>query len=210
MLRLAAAATCALAIVSVLSASQASDASLTQDEIRLAIEHGRSSEPSPYILRSPFPNQGEAAALVYTPFVRIAIAARQALSKGQTFEAINVDPGDASPLIHVLVSADAVAPIGILTASDPVQVEVIDRPVQRLLGSSQSRKAKWVRHEVSAVVGSLPGSGHKGVIVAAFNRVQLCTDCYVVAYRMRSTPEGHKEIRATWAVIKKADVERWR
>jgi hypothetical protein len=200
-----------LALIAALGGlSQSAKSGPSSDEIRSAIAMGQSAEPEPYKLRSIFPTNTHPAALVYTPYVRIGRASSEARRLGKPFDVEDIGPDDSSPLLHVVMSADTVPPAGIVTENDAVHMEVIKKPLQRFLGSPESSKAAWVRHESKRPIAALPGSSHMGVVVGAFSREQLCADCYVVAYRMHRTPEGHKEIVASWAVIKKADVDSWR
>jgi hypothetical protein len=77
---------------------------MTLNDVEAAIEFGLSKEPKPYPVRHierPGKTPRTIIADVYTPFVRIAHAARQAKASGQTMTPASVPPGLLEPVIYV-------------------------------------------------------------------------------------------------------------
>lgn len=80
-------------------------ATLTTKDIDQAIEWGTNGDPAPYLLhhRSPDPAtiNPVVVGLVYTPFVRVALAARAAREAGHTFASSDIAPSVLEPIVHV-------------------------------------------------------------------------------------------------------------
>lgn len=68
--------------------------------IGAAIAYGRASDPKPYVLRAPS-TSGVATSLVYTPFVRLAILARQAENAGRTLQPREIPASIVEPVVYV-------------------------------------------------------------------------------------------------------------
>jgi hypothetical protein len=58
---------------------------LTPELIAEAIVWGRSAQPEPYVLRSAFIRNETPPGVVYTPYLRVALAARAAADQGREF-----------------------------------------------------------------------------------------------------------------------------
>jgi hypothetical protein len=69
--------------------------SLGAADVRDALSWAASASPAPYPLRG---TDGRTVGMVYTPYVRLAIAARVARSEGRPIEAEQVRPTDIDPL----------------------------------------------------------------------------------------------------------------
>jgi hypothetical protein len=83
--------------------AQASD-TLTPKDIDEAIRWGMDGEPTPYLLRHDGPPGKVNPAIVgaiYTPFLRVALAAKAARSAGRDFASGDVTPSLIEPVIYV-------------------------------------------------------------------------------------------------------------
>jgi hypothetical protein len=183
---------------------------VSSSEIEEAITFGLSSDVAPYALKSIFPRAKEPAAVVYTPFVRIASKARRAFAAGRPYAPHDVDAEAAAALVHVVMSADALIPVKGLTPSDPIAMAVVKAADQRLLHTGEADMARLVFEQPERVEPKLRRSGSHGVVVGAFEPTQLCAGCYVVGFRMRIEPDGHREILSVWARVTADDVRSWR
>jgi hypothetical protein len=183
---------------------------VSSNEIEDAISFGLRSEVAPYALKSIFPRAQEPAAVVYTPFVRIAAKAKERSGVGQPYRADDVDAETAADLIHVVMSADALIATEGLTENDPLAMAVVKAADQRLLRTGDADMARWVREQPARVEPNLSRSRFHGVVIGAFERGQLCAGCYVVGFRMRIEPNGHREVVSVWARISADDVRSWR
>jgi hypothetical protein len=195
--------------VPTISISQTADR-IPSEEIADAISVGVRSDVAPYSLRSIFPRANDPAAVIYTPFVRIASKARQAVAAGRPYGPDDVDAETAAALVHVVMSADALIPVEGLTENDPLTMAVVRAADQRLLRSGEAVLARAVFEHRERLEPKLPRSRSHGVVVGAFERAQLCGGCYVVGFRMRVEPGGHREILSVWARITADDVSSWR
>ena len=139
--------------------------------IEQAIQHGLVTKPRPYGLPSVFPQNRQPAAFVYTPFVRIAIAARTAHEAGRRFTIDDVDAEASSPLIHIVMNV--VQPRGKLTDADALRMEVVPRLDTRLIDSPLSVRAAWVRVDFTRREPELVGCADCGVVIGGFERAQL-------------------------------------
>ena len=76
-------------------------------DIEDALTLGRFGQPAPYLLRNGSPSRsqtgprGAVFAAIYTPFVRIAFASRQAWDAGHTLQAADVPASLIEPVVYV-------------------------------------------------------------------------------------------------------------
>jgi hypothetical protein len=180
-----------LVALGVASFSQESHHPIPAGDIRRAIAWGREGTPAPYPLLSAFDNATSTAAVVFTPAVRIALNAQRAHHAGEPYDVAQVVSTNASTLLHIVMSASFVAPKGgLVTEKDPVRMVIVkDRNAYE---SPLAQSAVWVRHHRE---GREPlvaaGESEHGIVVGAFSRQQLCSDCYVMVFRVRrDPPEG--------------------
>jgi hypothetical protein len=78
---------------------------MTSKDVEAAIQWGMQGDPSPYLLHiSIQPGGGTSSAVVgavYTPFLRVALAARLAREKHQEFAVSDVQPDWVEPVVYV-------------------------------------------------------------------------------------------------------------
>jgi hypothetical protein len=94
--------------------------------------------------------------------------------------------------------------------NDPVGMAVVRAADHRLLRTGEADPARWVREQRERVEQRLSQSRSHGVVIGAFERAQLCAGCYVVGFRVRIEPNGHREVVPVWARISAEDVRSWR
>jgi hypothetical protein len=88
-------------------------------------------------------------------------------------------------------------------------MEILPRPDVQLLGSPESQRAAWVSHQPNRTEPLLLFTTKGGVFVGAFDRRQLCGDCYVIAYRMNRESTKKSMVMAI-AKIGPNEVSGWR
>ena len=184
--------------------------SLTPEDVAQAIEWGQSDRPEGYPLRSAFPRNKTPPGAVYTPYLRVALAARAAREEGRTFTAEDVTAEMTAPLMYVAIgqAGENPLPAGPLLADAPPAMRLITAHSHP--GSSRRREisAVWIRHDVPAFLryGLRPKWSY---MFAAFRLEDVKADTRVELYR--EFREGsHRELLATPGLITEADVAAWR
>lgn len=96
--------------------------------IQQAIDWGRSEEPAPYrIFHAPGEGRNpHVVGLVYTPFLRVALAARAAQEAGHALDASSLPAWLVAPMVHIAVrwytdcelTGDAIGPAVEVVSSD--------------------------------------------------------------------------------------------
>jgi hypothetical protein len=77
---------------------------LNGSQINEALELGRTADPKPYPLRHLDPtgkNRGAVIGAIYTPFIRVAIASRDATIRGVALTQDTLDPAILDPVVYV-------------------------------------------------------------------------------------------------------------
>ena len=181
---------------------------LSVEDIQEAIRFGFTGTPTPYSLASVFPNQAEPAALAYTPWVRIAIAARKASDQATTFTVEDARQEATSSLVHVVMNS--VRAESGLTDDDAISMQILPRLDTRLIGTAQGQTVDRVTTDPNRREPILAGCSECGVVVGAFKPEHLCGGCYIVVYRLRRDPGGHKIAGFFAAVLPPEGAENWR
>lgn len=184
--------------------------SLTPQDITQAIEWGQSGRPEGYPLRSAFPGNKTPPGAVYTPYLRVALAARAAREEGRTFTTGDVTAEMTAPLIYFAIGEVGENPL-------PAAPLPVDAPLAMRLttehshpGSSRRREISpvWTRRDVAAFLryGLRPKWSY---MFAAFRPEDVKPDTRVELYR--EFREGsHREVLATPGLVTEADVASWR
>ena len=127
--------------------------SLTPADIAQAIEWGQSGRPEAYPLRSAFPRNKTTPGVVYTPYLRVALAARAAREEERGFTAEDVTSEMTAPFIYFAIGevGEDPRPPGPLLADTPVSMRLITDHSRA--GSSDRREISpvWIRREVPAL-----------------------------------------------------------
>ena len=126
--------------------------SLTPEDITQAIEWGQSGRPEGYPLRSAFPRNKTPPGAVYTPYLRVALAARAAREEGRTFTTGDVTAEMTAPLIYFAIGevGENPLPAAPLPADAPLAMRLITE--HSCPGSSRRREISpvWTRRDVAA------------------------------------------------------------
>jgi hypothetical protein len=184
--------------------------SLTPEEVAEAIIWGHSARPQAYVLRSAFTKNKTPPGVVYTPYLRVALAARAAADRGREFTVEDVTAEMTAPLIYFAIGDYGADPLP--AASFPADTPLSMRLVTKHSDPSSSLRrvipAKWIRHEVpfylqyglrsewSYVLGAFPIE-----FVQADTRVEL----------YREHREGSRlHVLAAPGLVSEADIRAWK
>lgn len=181
---------CMFCIASCLALGAQTSPSLSSTLIADAIELGTYGEPAPYLLRHAggrTPNSVIVGA-IYTPYVRVALAARAARAAGRTFAEADVTPQLIEPVFYVAYrwyccdveqNRDTFNPF----ASFDYKLARVPSPATPS-NLHQASPPLWIRRGVSTLAsfgGKLPYNDV--VLVAAYPLNLLTTDHDLVIYR---------------------------
>lgn len=202
----------ALAIAPFVAASQTA---LSASDIEQAIEFGLSGEPEPYLLRhvpGAVKSSSVIVGVVYTPFVRVAVAARHAREEGQAFTPADVTPKLVEPVIYIALR---------WYCCDTTLPELFDaaRPVagamrrQAPMNERRLVAPAWVTDDLSvlrSLYGNTPLPFDDLVLVAAFPTALFTGDFDFVVRKEVENPAGGtiRSVRRGRLVME--DVARWR
>jgi len=196
---------------------------LTSTEIDEAIEWGVNGDPEPYLLHhagQPGRVNPVIVGAVYTPFLRVALAAKAARQAGRTFAQSDVSQSLIEPLAYVALrwyccdrdrndpaSFDPFMPFDYKIATPG------DRVVRAPYGLRVTASPVWIKRDISILAsfgGDLPY--RDVVLVAAYPISVLSTACDFVIYRelpSRTFPgERDNELRIGRVTLE--DLTRWR
>ena len=211
------------------SAIESPQHALSAHDIDEAIDWGRSGEPQPYLLRhigdSPHHPNPVVVGAVYTPFLRVALAAQDAWRRGQMFTVADVDETLLEPSIYVAFrwyccDRDHPSPDSFRPFDPPDhQVALVPRtthsPTPRELASAE--RPLWIRRDISLLDrfgGGLPFSDV--VLIAAFPLNALTADHHFVIYRTGSAdrlPRIDEGASPKWGTLRigaiRAEELRW-
>jgi hypothetical protein len=212
---------CAVLFSRLLSA-QPSD-TLTPKDIDQAIEWGTQGNPSPYLLHHQGPPGKVNPVIVgaiYTPFLRVALAAKVAREAGRTFTQNDVLPSLIEPVAYVAFRwycCDRDRPDA--AGFDPwtpfdYQIAVPGDRVLRLIpGLRVAASPVWIRRDISLLEsfgGDLPY--RDVVLVAAYPMRVLSTTCDFVIYRDLPSQTGlqGRDTDVRIGRVTPEDLTRWR
>ena len=178
---------------------------LTPQQIDAAIAWGRTGQPEPYPLRSAFAKAKTPAGAVFTPFLRVALAARFAMERGEGFDVNDVTAAMIAPLVYVAIPDEG--------AMEPLPADVA--PSMRLVfphsplpsGRRAHISPTWLATELAAY---LRGDEGRRYLVAGFSLDQLRPGTRVELRRAMRKPNGGAWIQTTPGLITAADLASWR
>ena len=200
-----------------------STGALTSKEIDDAIEWGMSGDPAPYLLHhagQPGRVNPVIVGAVYTPFLRVALAAKAARQAGRTFAQSDVSQSLIEPLAYVALrwyccdrdrndpaSFDPFVPFDYKIATPG------DRVVRAPYGLRVTTSPVWIKRDISILAsfgGDLPY--RDVVLVAAYPMSAFSTACDFVIYRefpSRTVPE-RRDTELRIGRVTPEDLTRWR
>ncbi len=198
----------------------------TRPRVEEAIEWGLSGDPSPYLLRHAggvAPNPVIVGA-IYTPYLRVALAAKAARAAGQAFTINDVSPELTEPTIYVAFRwycCDHDRPdASSFNPFEPFDYQIARVPqTSHLPTDGELRSAVpplWIRRDVSLLAGfggRLPFDDV--VLVAAYPVDALTADYDFVIYRQRPTSDSSTGQRSLGREIRigrilRDELARWR
>lgn len=184
--------------------------SLTPADIAQAIEWGQSGRPEAYPLRSAFPRNKTTSGVVYTPYLRVALAARAAREEERGFTAEDVTSEMTAPFIYFAIGEVGEDPLppGPLPADTPVSMRLITDHSRPDSSDRREISPAWVRRDVPAFLryGLRPNWSY---MFAAFRIEQVKADTRVELYRkFREGSRG--QLLATPGLVTEADLSAWR
>jgi hypothetical protein len=220
MRRLPVVVACALLATSVHAGSTRT---LTSKEIDEAIEWGMNGDPAPYLLHhagQPGRVNPVIVGAVYTPFLRVALAAKVARQAGRTFAQSDVSQSLIEPVAYIALrwyccdrDRNDPASFDPLTPFDYKIAAPGDRVLRPNSGLRVTTSPVWTTRDVSLLAsfgGDLPY--RDVVLVAAYPMSVFSTACDFVIYRelpSRTVPEGrYTELRI--GRVTPEDLTRWR
>lgn len=198
---------------------------LTPNDIDAAIKWGMEGSPTGYLLhhRSPDPRKVNPVIVgaVYTPFLRVALAARTAHRAGQSFVASDVPPDLIEPVVYVALrwyccdhdhGDDLMSFHPFVPFDYKIAVPGQDRFTDSFLRLSKLslEKPLWVRKDLTVLskIGvELPYQDF--VIVAGYPMSAVTADSDFIIYR-DSIEDGHSRRDIHDGRITADDVARWR
>lgn len=183
---------------------------LTAQEIAEAIEWGRSAQPEPYVLRSPFTTNKTPPGVVYTPYVRVALAARSADDQGREFGVEDVTAEMTAPLIYFAIGDHGTDPLatGVLPAHTPLSMRLVTE--HSGVNSSRRRVISpvWVRLAIPRYLRFGLRSDWSYAL-GAFRIEDLQADTRVELYREHR--EGSRlQVHIAPGLISDADIRAWK
>lgn len=202
--------TCTFCVAGCLALSAQAPARLSSELIGEAIELGTYGEPAPYLLRHAggrTPNSVIVGA-IYTPYLRVALAAKSARLAGRPFTAADVTPHLSAPVFYVAYrwyccdvdqNKDTFNPF----ASFDYKIALVPAQGPSPLTPQNLQEATqpvWIRRDVS-LLDAFGGAPYSDIVlVAAYPMEALTTDRDFVIHRHASFRTGRilaSEL-ATW------------
>ena len=185
-------------------------ASLTPDQIAEAIVWGQSAQPDAYVLRSPFAKNKTPPGVVYTPYLRVALAARAAADHGREFTVEDVTAEMTAPLIYFAIGDHGTDPLpaASLPADTPLSMRLITEHSNP--GSSRRKVIlpAWVRFEVPSYL-RYGVRADWSYALGAFPIEHVQADTRVELYREHR--EGsRRQVLAAPGLVSQADLQTWK
>jgi hypothetical protein len=171
-----------------------------------ALAYGRTSQPAPYTVRAPF-ERGVPTALVYTPFIRVALLARQAENAGRELTSADVPASAREPVVYVrfyrLLPEDRTGGV------EPVFGMV---PTGDVAPDHHLVKAAWVREIEPSLLAADSSESHKEKFypVAAFPLDQLRPGFDFVVYHKFKGADGSWYLPNLRGAMRQDELGAWR
>ena len=158
--------------------------SLTSEQIAEAIAWGRSAQPDAYVLRSAFTTNKTPPGAAYTPYLRVALAARAAADQQRKFTAQDITAEMTAPLIYFAIGDYGADPLPLhsLPPGAPLSMRLITEHSHPRSPLRREVSPVWIRFEVPAYLryGLRPDWSYA---FGAFPIEQVKADTRVELYR---------------------------
>jgi hypothetical protein len=212
----------ACALLSTPGLARPTDA-LTAKEIDEAIEWGMNGDPAPYLLHhagQPGKVNPVVVGAVYTPFLRVALAAKAARQAGRAFTQSDVSPSLIEPVAYVALrwyccdrDRNNPASFDPLTPFDYKIAAPGDRVLRADSGLRVTTSPIWIKRDVSLLTSFGGDLLYRDVVlVAAYPMSVFSIACDFVIYRelpSRTVPES-KDTELRIGRVTSEDLTRWR
>jgi hypothetical protein len=206
-----------LAVLSV--ALRAQPQPLTRSDIDAAITWGESGEARAYVLHHAQGATGTnrvIVGVVYTPFVRVALAAAATRAAGRTLSAYDMPPELVDPIVHIAFrwyccdSIKGDTPLSFNPFAEPFDYRIAVPGDPPVVSTGVTVTPLWVRRDLSALaaIGGLPF--RDTVLLAAYPLVALSGPSDFVIYRRVVGPDGHTITEERRGRITASDLRDWR
>ena len=182
--------------------------SLNPQQISAAIAWGRTTRPEPYDLRSAFTRTKTPAGHVYTPYLRVALAARFAAERGLDFTVHDVTSEMKEPLVYFAVR-DEGAPALMAPDIAPSMRLVIPR-AEPPAGERVHVSPTWMATTLPEYLHSREAGQHARYVVAAFPIGLLRAGTRVEVRRVMAKPNGGALIHTIPGSITARDLADWK
>lgn len=192
---------------------------LTVEEVQSAIEWGITAEPRPYRLHAlspPGPDgvraTGGYAGAVYTPFLRVAFAARAARRQGRAIDVTDIPAWLTAPVVYVALGFGPASP-GREALPKDAAVAVVPRAMAVCCREPQPTlfHPLWLSRDASPLQRfGAPVPVDRLAWVAAYSLEALRTDVAFVAYQRANLGLAEWTTVERRGAIASEDLERWR
>jgi hypothetical protein len=186
---------------------------LSKEQIAEAIAWGLTGRPEGYALRN---SAAERIGTLYTPYLRVALAARFAAERNQPFSANDVSPKTIDPLF-AKPSGEAIAYVAMRVGGAESPDDLPSFDVRLLHAPSNSATMKLMATSGSMSIGRgdrlAPGYLWYGLdaravyVLTSFPQKQIWSASHVELF---DRTHGRRWRDSTLAIIRESDVSEWR
>jgi hypothetical protein len=176
---------------------------LDEKSVLEALAYGRSGEPKPYQLSL----SGHVTGIVYTPFIRVAIASHAAHLRGRELAEEDLPDWLTAPLVYFAIRRGPQVPGS--TSASTFRASLAPHgvlPVARI-----ARDAEWVATDSSVLERFAPGVPYDDIVaVAAFpvSAIKAGWDVWLWTEREGESGRSHGQMRG--GMITDSDIASWR
>jgi hypothetical protein len=182
--------------------------SYPQGWVQSAIDFGRAGTPAPYVLPTSS-TRGGPSALLYTPFIRVALLARQAENEGRLLRIQDIPPDFLEPVVYVRFYRLIKRGPDDATEVPPVFGIV---PTGQILPDGNRIEPAWVRNVDASLpeVSAGESGSEKFYPVAAFPVQAVRAGYDFVVYHKWQSATGSWVTPNLRGVIREEDLRTWR
>lgn len=182
---------------------------LTPEQIAEAIVWGWSAQPDPYVLRSAFIRNKTPPGVVYTPYLRVALAARAAADQGREFTVEDVTAEMTAPLIYFAIGDYGADPLPAPWPTDtPLSMRLITEHSDPGSPSRRVTFAVWLRREIPDYL-QYELRPDWSYALGAFPITHVQADSRIELYRERREGSNLQRIAAP-GLVSEADLRAWK
>lgn len=184
------------------------DVTLSRSEVRQAIAAGRAGSVTPYPLRSVFPKSRSPAGVVFTAYVRVALAARAAFENGRSLTEHDLPVEALTPTLLIAMHDGGEPPREL--SENPYEIRL-------LVPSQHVRERSDEGRPALAVTPALPDwmmcdqvRALRISAVGSFPRDWIEPDSQIILYRRADGPGGHRVEQGTAGIISARELADWK